>query len=80
MTKLEYRPDKSITSILNFLNLITILWLCKRISLFLKLHVLVLRVKGNNVCNLRSNDSGKKSNINIYLKRGKLICQNTEDG
>lgn len=32
--------------ILNFLNLITVLWLHKTMSLFLKLHVLILGIKG----------------------------------
>lgn len=33
-------------SILNFVNLITVLWLCKIKSLSLKLHALILGLKG----------------------------------
>lgn len=42
--------DNSIASMLNIRNLVTAMWLCKRISLFLG----DLEEKGHDVCNLLS--------------------------
>ena len=55
--------DNNIVSMLYFLILIIVLWLCKRIHLSGQIHAKVLRKKGD-VSNLLSNGS---SNIYVYM-------------
>ena len=51
----------STVSVLNSLNFITVLRLYRRMSLCLvERHTEYLEVKGHDLCNLLSNDSGKK--------------------
>lgn len=57
-----YILDNNIVSMLNFLILIIVLWLCKRIHLSRQIHTEAFKKKVGEVCNLLSN-----SPSNIYV-------------